>query len=616
MKEEVDYHSGKILQALRLLKGLKENELADVLSLHVDDVLLWEASGLPEESQQVISEFFEVNQDTFSVRVLNKEMLVKLANVELSRCSLETEFQKRVEEYKLNNPKVLDLSGLGLKSVPSQIFSLNNLTKINLTDNLFTCLHNELIKFSKSGGQLLLDKNFLSKEDKEKYGTTEIKQHKESVSDTPISDNIKLTRLRLKNIGIYEDITINFQDTFTVFVGVNGAGKTTILKALSLAIIGVRDSIKDNISSLRKINTPQEIDSTITLSATVNQQPFENTVSLHIDPDTGEAQVRGSSFKELYINDHELKTLILCLSEQRNSGRPTTDNYPSKVPRVKDLLPLIRNQDQACIHDFTSWWANLEAKKSDFPEHQKTIDLCFEIFSKFIGSEIRSAGLQQVKPETELWVEYANERRLPFKLESQGYQTAMGWIGFIVQRVVESYEHLPQPLRQPSIIIIDEIDQLLSVKWQQSVLSVLKEFFPNTQWILSTHSPMVLTDLEKDQIVKLQNIDGKIVADTNKVDLWMWQYGDIVRKFFEIVNIVPQHKEESLKDKIATMQKTPVHERSDNFDKHLSNLEIELEKVQSSRADVDPIYQQQIELHKREEELLKLIKQVKKNLER
>jgi predicted ATP-binding protein involved in virulence len=122
--------------------------------------------------------------------------------------------------------------------------------------------------------------------------------------------------------------------------------------------------------------------------------------------------------------------------------------------------------------------------------------------------------------------------------------------------MIEANETHPLPLSQSSIVVIDEIDQLLSIKWQQKILTILREFFPNVQWIISTHSPMVLTDLEKHQVIKLLEKDGKVTAQTNEVDLWMWQYDDIVRRYFEISTTPPKYQEKHILEDIEAIKKS------------------------------------------------------------
>ncbi|MFT4851121.1 MAG: ABC-type glutathione transport system ATPase component, partial [Sediminicola sp.] len=221
---------------------------------------------------------------------------------------------------------------------------------------------------------------------------------------------------------------------------------------------------------------------------------------------------------------------------------------------------------------------------------------------------IQSAGLKQVEPNTELWVQYESGKQVPLHLESQGYQTVMGWVGFIIQRMIEANEDYPLPLSQPSIIIIDEIDQLLSVKWQQKILSILREFFPNTQWIISTHSPMLLTDLEKHQVVQLHERNGCIVAETNEVDLWMWQYGDIIRRYFEIPTTQPKFQKQLIIDQIDSIMS---QEENLTRNSQLIKLQKRLERVKKSSAAVDKFEAQLQSLNIREQQLIDLMKELK-----
>ena len=61
-------------------------------------------------------------------------------------------------------------------------------------------------------------------------------------------------------------------------------------------------------------------------------------------------------------------------------------------------------------------------------------------------------------------------------------------------------------------MLIDEIELHLHPSWQQRVLADLMRTFPNTQFIVSTHSPQVLTTVKPGQVVELGLEEGKIVA--------------------------------------------------------------------------------------------------------
>jgi predicted ATP-binding protein involved in virulence/transcriptional regulator with XRE-family HTH domain len=602
------YHTGIKLQTLRELKGLKEKELAEALGNEFNDIILWESEGIPEGELLKVLDFFEISNDFFITQVLNSRMLQELALSELARPALEKDLRKRLEKYKAVGSVELDLSALGLSTVPDYVFSLPRLEKLNLSNNFLTEIPANLQDFIDNGGELIVLNNYISSTLPNIYN--EKKQPAVAVSKKEATnvDKIRLVSLRLVHIGIYEDITIDFNEDLTVLIGINGAGKTTILKAISLAILGARESVNTKAVLLRSIGIQNTTDSVITLTASVDGIEYSNEIILSHNSDIGEVTIIGTSFKQLYDKSFTLKNLILCLGEQRNNSNANEKLNLDNPPRVLDLLPLLRGEDQSCMKDFTSWWANLETNKSSTSNNQATINLCFEIFSKFMGEEIQSAGLKKVKPNTELWLKYSSGKSVPFHLESQGYQSVMGWIGFIIQRMTEANENYPLPLSQSSIVIIDEIDQLLSIKWQQKILSILMEYFPNTQWIISTHSPMVLTDLNKHQVVQLHEKNGKIIAEYNEVDLWMWQYGDIIRRYFEISTTPPKYQEECLNkqiDLIKNVDLTPESEAK------LFKLEERLGKLQASAAAADKLEEQLQSLKKREKELVDLMSQLR-----
>ncbi len=608
------YHAGLVLRALRENKGLKEKELAEAIGCEFDDVLLWEEEGFPDKKLSSILEFFEVSKDVFSAEILNDVMLQKLVFIELQRSALEDELSNRLSSYSKDRSVSLDLSSLGLITVPEIVFTLPDLKKIDLSDNLLSEIPKKLQSLIANGCELIIRNNFIDSALPNMYNIVDQKSVEQLVQKDLLIEKIRFVQLRLEHIGIYEDITIDFNDEITVLIGVNGAGKSTILKALSLAVLGARDSVKSKAVLLRSIDIPNKTDSRITLMATVDGIEYSNQITLIHDSDTSEIHVIGKPFEQLFSSPSAIKNLILCLGEQRNNSNVNENKVRNNHPRVLDLLPLLLGDDQSCMNNFTAWWANLENSKIENPNDQNIINLCFEVFSKFMGENIQSGGLKKIKPNTELWLKYSTGKSVPFHLASQGYQSVMGWVGFIIQRMIEANERYPLPLSQPSIVIIDEIDQLLSIKWQQKILSILKDFFPNTQWIISTHSPMVLTDLKKHQVVQLHERDGNIVAESNEVDLWMWQYGDIIRRYFEISTSIPKYQEQDLKLEIDRLHKTPIEKRNENFDKVLNDTNNLLLNVQKSRAAVDPLYQQQLNLHTREQELQKLITDIKNKI--
>jgi predicted ATP-binding protein involved in virulence len=544
------FHSGKRLQKLRELQGLDILELAEEFNISFTLLEQWEAYGIPAEFIQMCCNYFEVPNSLFSEPVNN-----------------DYELEKLIESYLFSQTPA-------------------NSTADKITQSLSLDLPDENLEINWLSGQ----------------------------SQFPC---VKYERLKLINIGIYENLEINFNHDLTVLIGLNGAGKTTILKAIALATLGSEqaDSETDMVVDLLRITgkshnqAVRQAKGSIELSVNVDGEVYENRIELSYNTTTEKVDIKGERFNALFDEKGYLLNLTLGIGEQRivSLKKPHNLGFEVTQPKVKDLLPLISNEVQACIAHFASWLANLALQAKDGSEDsQSVIKTSFDIFSALMQESIQFTDLTSIDP-LELWIEQQDSQQtLPLHLYSQGYQAVMGWVGFIVQRVFEAYSELPNPLLQPAIIMIDEIDQLLHVKWQQKILNVLIESFPNIQWIITTHSPMVVTGLNQGQVIQLhQNEKGQFFAEPNSVDLWLWQYGDVVRYLFEVIPLTPEKQEQPLKEKIATLKQLPTLTFEQQQD--LPRLEMQLERVQKSRAFVDKVYAEQQKLKAREQELADLI---------
>ena len=84
---------------------------------------------------------------------------------------------------------------------------------------------------------------------------------------------------------------------------------------------------------------------------------------------------------------------------------------------------------------------------------------------------------------------------------SDGIRNMIGLVADIAYRAVKLNPHLENaPKQTPGIVLIDEVDMHLHPKWQQTVLTDLTKAFPNIQFIVTTHSPQVLSTVKKEQI--------------------------------------------------------------------------------------------------------------------
>lgn len=84
-------------------------------------------------------------------------------------------------------------------------------------------------------------------------------------------------------------------------------------------------------------------------------------------------------------------------------------------------------------------------------------------------------------------------------------------------------------------MLLDEIDLHLHPTWQRRVIPVLKHVFSNLQFIVTTHSPLVLAGFEKEEIFQLKlDEDGLVVQDPAGIEPGALTASELLTNFFEV----------------------------------------------------------------------------------
>jgi len=92
---------------------------------------------------------------------------------------------------------------------------------------------------------------------------------------------------------------------------------------------------------------------------------------------------------------------------------------------------------------------------------------------------------------------------LPATWLSQGYQSLLSVIADLIGQAFWDQKRAMRLDEIQGLALIDEIDLHIHPKWQVRIVPALKRLFPKVQFIVTTHSPLVLTGLEPDEIVRL-----------------------------------------------------------------------------------------------------------------
>lgn len=438
------------------------------------------------------------------------------------------------------------------------------------------------------------------------------------LSSKPIM--LRIIGLELENIGLFQKEKFLFDKKTSVLIGTNGTGKTTILRALALSLIGSNhrtiseDSIK-NLWNVKQWLLDKNQKGIIKVQYEINNKKFENSIEYTKEDATGQVFISSKNTDTLF-HDSFLRIPIIGFGQQRkllSSGRKKKELEEINPASINDVINLITNSEDDRLHSFVSWIANLknESLKTGRENKEKLIHLAFNILSQITKEVFRFQEIKTIDP-LDVWIiTQESPEGIPIEYASQGCQTVMGWVGYIIERMYEAYPYSSNFQYEPAIVIIDEIDSFLHPKWQKTILTALQKNFPNIQIIASTHSPIVVDGLEKNQIIQLSynEKDKKIKAERNPVDIWSWSYEDILLKLFN-VSREPKVYEELLLRKIETLKNKSFLTGTEKSD--LEIYQEQLDRLEESRIFKDELAQEKKRLREQEQELKKLMEEYQK----
>ena len=117
---------------------------------------------------------------------------------------------------------------------------------------------------------------------------------------------------------------------------------------------------------------------------------------------------------------------------------------------------------------------------------------------------------------------------VPFEQLSAGYRTMAAWVADLVVRMVERYPESEAPLTEPAIVCIDEFDLHLHPAWQRESIAFLTKTFPATQFIVTAHSPLVVQSAPDANVVVLRRDGDQVRIENDPVRVGSWRVDQIL----------------------------------------------------------------------------------------
>lgn len=323
---------------------------------------------------------------------------------------------------------------------------------------------------------------------------------------------------QVKGVGTIEAELSPNQRVYT-FIGENGIGKTKFLESLFAILLFTNKQAMKTDSYIQHSLIPFK-------SATIND------ISFSFNENDGFSL--GNHNYAFILAMHSYP--VVYLSAQHR-GAINEKIYEHERGNVSKLGNKSKRQKGYLEYLLTSFNGN--------PQHLKNLNMDSNIEEWIVQRALSSNPYQSKEDNREIeiktllsllnkvdhridkdFLEISGDNRVFLKIENQKREISELSSGFtsilkIIQSIIAGYSYFTNELQianVPGIILIDEIESHLHNKWQVNIIPLLKELFPKTIFFITTHSPIVISQLKTGEAYRLKRCENDGVVYAKLID--------------------------------------------------------------------------------------------------
>jgi len=342
-----------------------------------------------------------------------------------------------------------------------------------------------------------------------------------------------LRRIVLENVRGFSELDFSFQRSsikpteeyagWDVVTGDNASGKTALLKALSLALIGP-DSTRALQPSLDGWVRQGESSATIAAQIVAGEkdkfaqgrrydQPFWSELELRADANGHISMLEGKKYLKKGKGptrgpwtDHPDGWFCAGYGPFRRlyGHSPEAQRLMSAQGKIARFATLFR--EDATLQESDLWLKELKYK--DLEGDQVSCDK-LQLVLRILAHEFLQSQMTVERVDSHgLWLRDARGITLSLRDLSDGYRSAIAMLTDILRQLMDVYgviDLLESEAQGPivnntGIVLVDEVDSHLHPSWQRKIGFWFREVFPRIQFIVTTHSPLICQAASEDSI--------------------------------------------------------------------------------------------------------------------
>jgi hypothetical protein len=337
--------------------------------------------------------------------------------------------------------------------------------------------------------------------------------------------------LRLKDFRCFEQIELrldrpsSLEGRWTCIAGINGAGKSSILQALGVALLGNPLAVElggERLNRMRRKTNPAVVD--VELTPTESGQP----VRLNLTIDEGRiVSSGGPPFAPPSAPpswDRVRQLVVAGYGATRNLSSRIDSSSEHLSPDVRRLITLfdplsqLPGADVLLGRQYSTWYLE---------------ELFQNVIGQVFGDELKV--IPSGSPPSGIHFTVSGRDDVDAIDLPDGYRSAASWIADLCAIWCEKAPDLAasaNPADMHAIVLIDEIDLHLHPSLQRALIPRLRKTFPKVQWIVTSHSPLVLANFDANEIMALdrdsygniRELDRQILSFTAD-EIYEWLIG-------------------------------------------------------------------------------------------
>jgi predicted ATP-binding protein involved in virulence len=332
---------------------------------------------------------------------------------------------------------------------------------------------------------------------------------------------MRVDRFRLENYGPIQSLDVRFAPRFNVIAGTNGAGKTSILNALSVMlsryVSAVRtgraaglfpiDAIRNGARAVEAVVEASDRNRSFRWSASRGRP-----LSRANGTDSSQLIAFAHSIREAIESDPDGARLPLVAAYSVN--RAVLD-VPLRIRKKSGFdqhvsLEGALQQGSQNFGTFFAWFrAREDIEKETRLERRSYRDTQLNAIRKAIEGLIPGFKDLRVRRQPLRMLVTKDGSDLRVDQLSDGEKTMLALAGDLARRLALANPGIESPLLGSGVVLIDELELHLHPAWQRRTVGTLQKTFPNCQFIVTTHSPQIISEVEANGVFLINQ--GKIV---------------------------------------------------------------------------------------------------------